>query len=382
MIEPYDLIYYEEQFIKPPKRGKLYSKDEFASYTSKIACIGGQLHGNFVALEKLAKQIDKEINQKVGERRWVESNVKELFFSYRGRVYSIVNFHARKLENKSTWTYDNVITLHRKTVEDVVKELNKAVAIANDPVFFDTKEPAEFIDRFHELDAEFQIIVNPERWVFYFEEKYFRTNLLASYRIGSYYGRDFEVKVGKTGEVVSSRKILQALLRKTITLREFETIVADNYAYYLAQEIKKYQTDKATLKKYIEILHTKFVVNGWKMTYGNISKALDVKIQYGDLRMVYLPGVTGGFSLKDETIQPILDRYRLILSLDEQQIKDQLFKNNTSSSDYGFMKPKKMIEAKTLPELYQFTPGSNESSQPEAQAQRIRILKLKYKYQR
>ena len=121
MIEPYDLIYYEEQFIKPPKRGKLYSKDEFASYTSKIACIGGQLYGNFVALEKLAKQIDKEINQKVGERRWVESNVKELFFSYRGRVYSIVNFHARKLENKSTWTYDNVITLHRKTVEDVVK---------------------------------------------------------------------------------------------------------------------------------------------------------------------------------------------------------------------------------------------------------------------
>ena len=46
------------------------------------------------------------------------------------------------------------------------------------------------------------------------------------------------------------------------------------------------------------------------------------------------------------------------------------------------MKPRKMIEAKTLPELYQFTPGSNESSQPEAQAQRIRILKLKYKYQR
>ena len=375
MIQPYELLYFDESFIKPPKRGKTYSIAEFEGYLGAIGGVRENNSANFLALKKLASDLDDVLKEKLAPYR-LSPLVKELFFSYRGYVYRYASFNSRDLAQRETWTYEHLIRVNRQTLQDLTKELNSHVAIVNDPVLFTTTDLETFVDRFVALKVEFRILQNPEKWLMYLEDRFLGSRMLTQYEILAHYGPDFRKK---PGDSVSSNELLTALIRKQISFSDFKDIQARNLAYITDRELKRFRGDRLALKKYIEQLYDKFEVKKWKLTYTNISKALQRPLEYGSIKMVFLPGVASGMSLEGETIEPILSRYRLNLSLDETQIRQYIIRQNSSSTSYEFIKPQKWITEKSLAELHFY---QNEDLNPSslAQAQRIRILRLKYAY--
>lgn len=375
MIQPYEILYFDETFIKPPKRGKIYSTAEFEMYLGMIGGIRENTSRNFQDLVTLATELDKNLNEKLSDFR-MKSIVKELFFSYRGYVNRYTHFNSRNLSQRETWTYENLIQVNRLTLRDLTKELNAHVDIANDPILFTTLDPQTFIDRFDELKVEFRILQNPDKWQMYFEDRFLGSPLMVQYQILTRYNAEFRPK---PGESISSSDLVKALLRKQIRFQDFEDIQSRNLEYITQKELLRFQGDREALSRYVGQLYEKFEVKKWKLTYTNIGKAMDTKIEYGDLKYVFLKGISSGLSLKGETIEPILARYRLNLSLDEQQIRQYIQRMKSSSTSYEFIKPIRWIEEKTLAQLHFYQ--KNQSNSSKAQAQRIRILKLKYAYE-
>lgn len=375
MIEEHEVIFFDEKFIKPPKRGKTYSNSEFESYLGMIGGVRETDSNNYRALKKLANQVDDVLNEKLKDYR-LKSMVYELFFSFRGQVYRFASSNSKNLSKKENWTYENLIKTYRSTVQDLTREINLHVQIANDPDLFKTKDLEIFVDRFYTLGVEYRILLNNEKWYYYFEDRFFKSGLNVQYKILNNYGINFRFR---KDDSISKSELIQSLLRKKITVSQFKEIQEKNLEYIIERELTRFRNDRTAMEGYIQKLHEKFQEKGWKMTLTNISKALETKIEYGRLNMVFLKGFSSGISLKEENIDPILERYRLILSLDEKKVREYIINLKGNTSNYEFIKPDRLIPEKTLNELY-LIDRKNSSKVSIAQAQRIRILKLKYSY--
>ncbi len=375
MIEEHEIIFFDEKFIKPPKRGKTYSNSEFESYLGMIGAVRDIDSNNYRALKKIANEVDEKVNEKLKDYQ-LKSMVYELFFSFRGQVYRYASANSRSLSKKESWTYENLIKVYRKTVQDLTNELNAHVRIVNDKEVFSTKSIERFVELFHSYGMEYRFLLNNEKWYYYFEDRFFKSDLLVQYMVLDNYGIDFRFK---KGDSISTKELVQALLRKKITYSQFKDIQEKTLQYNIERELERFRGDRKALKNYVAQLYEKFVEKNWKMTLPNIGKALETKIEYGKLQMIFLKGVSGGISLEGGTIDPILKKYRLNLSLSETQIRENIIRKKSSSTNYEFMKPENLIPEKTLSELHLIN-ERRDSNTSTAQAQRIRILKLKYTY--
>ena len=376
-IQPYEIIFFDDQFIKPPKRGKTYSKDEFGLYYGMIACFREAKSRNYEDLKKLAKDLEKSLNQKARLTGDIQFKIYDQYFGYQGRAYAYTSFGVRELKTKDTWTYENLVNLFRENVKQLTQEINKLVLIEQDDLVFTTRNVELFLKRFQELNIEGRLYTNLG-WEYYFKDRFFKNRLAVSfYILEKYPGLLYK----KIGDVISAKDLLRDLMRGRISVAEFEDIIQKNLEYSINKEITDWKEDRIALKKYVGLLYEKFEVRGWKMTYGNISKALEHR--YDSYRkMIFLKGVRTGISFEGESINQLLALYRLNLSVNEEMIKEKVISNNASGGSwYGFLRPKELIPEKTLSELHNYKPNPAKNIS-EAQAQRIRILKLKYKYQR
>ena len=375
MIQPYEIIFYDDKFIKPPKRGKTYSKDEFNQYYGMIAGYRENTSRNYLDLKKLAKDLEKSLNEKVKETGRINFQLYDQFFGYQGRASSYAKFGSRDLKTKDTWTYESMVNLFRNNVKELTEEINKIVQVDQDKVVFSTPNLEEFLARFQKLKIE-SILYTNWNWEFYIEERFFGKRLPGSfYILEEYPGLYFH----KKREVMSSKDLIRELMRGRISTVEFDDIIKRHLEYSIQKELSDFRSDRNALKKYVAILYEKFEVRGWKMTYGNISRALDHRYD-GYRKMIFLKGVRTGISFEGERIDRLLDLYRFNLSINEEMIIESVTKSMGSSSWYGFLKPK-LIAEKTLSELHNYKP-KEQTSISGAQAQRIRILRLKYKYQK